>query len=60
MPQLINKKAVRQLLLDIAGRDRAHSFTRVAPSVYDEADSVLINWARRKVQSQPSKGQTVR
>lgn len=55
---LVNKAALRKLLLDVAS-ERYHPFTRVADSVFDEAEGVLRSWARNKVRSLPSKGKTI-
>lgn len=56
----INKKALRMLLLDLAAKNRAHHFSRVAPIVYQQAHAVIVQWAMRKIAEQPSKGKTIK
>jgi hypothetical protein len=58
--RLINRKAVRQFLVDFADKHRAHKFNRVAPEVYDQLEADLRERCRRIVHSQPSKGKTIR
>ena len=58
-PSLVNKAALRKLLLDVAKTERHHPFTRVADSVFDEAEGMIRSWARTKVRSLPSKGKTI-
>lgn len=58
-PSLVNKATLRKFILDAAKTERHHPFTRVADSVYDEAEGLLRSWARNKVRQIPSKGKTV-
>jgi len=58
-PSLVNKATLRKFILDVAKTERHHPFTRVADSVYDEAEGVLRSWARNKVRQIPSKGKTI-
>ena len=57
---LINRKSIRRFLLDYAARSRAHSYTRVAPEVYDRIEAGVREQCRRIVQSQPSAGKTIK
>ena len=57
---LINKQSVRRFLLDYAQRSRAHKFTRVADSVYDQMEAVLRDKCRQLVHAQPSAGRTIK
>lgn len=57
---LINKKNLRETLLQVAQAERAHTYTTVSSSVYHEAQGVLLRWVRAKVAQQPSKGKTIR
>ena len=56
---LINRSHLRSHLLEVCAAKRAHTFTRVGANVYHEADQVLKQWALRKINQQPSKGQTI-
>lgn len=58
-PSMINKAACRKFILDVAKSERHHPFTRVADSVYDEAEGLLRSHFRNKVRSIPSKGKTI-
>lgn len=58
--RLIRKAQVRKYLMDYIARNRARKFSRVAESVYDEADAALRAWCRRKADSLPSIGMTVK
>jgi len=60
MKGLVNKAKARIFILDCAVRTRAHKFTRVAPSVFDQLEAALRDKCRSVVQSQPSKGKTIR
>ena len=60
---LINKTAVREYALDYCKRSprsyvRSH-MTRVSEQLYVEANSMLKEWIRKKVDSQPSTGVTI-
>lgn len=57
--RLINRKHLRELILTYAQHERAHEYTQVAASVFDEAEGVLRQWVIRKIRSQPSKGKTI-
>lgn len=57
---MINKQSVRRFLLDYAERNRAHKFSRVAESVYDQIDAAVREKCRQIVQTQPSAGRTIR
>jgi len=59
MYTLINKKGVRQFLLEHAERNRLHRFTRVADSVYDQVEAAVRDKLRQIVRIQPSKGKTI-
>lgn len=60
MPTLINKSRVRRFILEHAEKSRAHKFTRVAPTVFVQLESVVREKCRQLVHSQPSKGKTIR
>lgn len=60
MSSLINKKHLRQFILDYAERQRPGRFTSVSASVYDEAEAALHKWARSKVDTHPSVGKTIK
>jgi len=60
MTGLINKTKARNFMLECAARARAHKFTRVAPSVYDQLEAFVRDKCRAIVHSQPSKGKTIR
>jgi len=60
MASLINKQKVRRFLLEYAQRNRAHKYTQVATSVYDQVESALREQCRRIVHAQPSKGKTIK
>lgn len=55
---LINKKALRQLALEIA-QDRAHKFTRVGNDFYAVMEATLKSAVRSYVSKLPSKGKTI-
>jgi len=57
---LINKRGIRDFLLEYAVRTRAHKFTRVSPEVYDQISAAIREQCRRIVHAQPSKGQTIK
>ena len=58
--RLINKTHLRKFILAYAGRARSHSFTQVADSVYDDLEATLRKAARQLVDTQPSKGRTIK
>ena len=57
---LINRKAIRRYLLDYAARSRAHTYTRVAPEVYDRVEAGVREQCRKIVHAQPSAGKTIK
>jgi len=57
---LINRKQVRQFLLDYAARSRTHKYTQVAPSAYDQIEAAVRGKCRDIVRAQPSAGRTIR
>ena len=57
---MINRRQVRQFVLDYAGRTRAHPYTQVADSVYDQVEATAREACRNIVRCQPSKGRTIR
>jgi hypothetical protein len=63
IPSLVNRAALRKLLLDIAAEEKGHlpscyHLKRVADSVFDEAEAALRTFARNKVRS-VRKGKTI-
>lgn len=56
---LLNRKAVRQYLLDTAKAHRHQAFTRVSEDALDKAEGALRNWAVQYVKGLPSKGSTI-
>jgi hypothetical protein len=60
MSSLLNKKSVRQYLLDAAKTHRPfHKFTRVSDDTLCQAEGALRKWAVEKVKALPSKGATI-
>lgn len=57
--RLVNRKNVRQFLLDCAEKNRPGRFTRVAPAVFDQIEAALREHCRRIVHAQPSVGKTI-
>jgi hypothetical protein len=58
---LINRAHIRTLALDVAAKHRpAQKFTRVADEFYTRLDAHVRDWVRKEIESQPSKGQTIR
>ena len=57
---LINKQNVRRFLLEHAQNSRAHKFTRVADTIYDQVESAVREKLRQIVHHQPSVGKTIR
>ena len=60
MKSLINKKACRKFLLEYAERSRHHKFTRVSQEAFDFIETALRTDMRHLVDSQPSKGKTIK
>ena len=58
--RLINKQNIRRFLLEHAEQNRAHRFTRVAESIYDQIEIAVREKCRDIVRSQPSAGRTIR
>lgn len=58
--RLVNRKAVRAFLLGYAQRHRAHRFSRVGDSVFDDIEAAVRQKCRAVVDSQPSVGKTIR
>lgn len=57
---LVNRTRVRRFLLEYAQRNRAHRFTRVAEPAFDTIEAAVREKCRQIVNSQPSKGKTIR
>ncbi len=57
---LVNRQAARRFLLEYAQRSRAHRFTRVADSAYDQLELLVRDKCRALVSQQPSCGKTIR
>ena len=57
---LLNRRAIRAFLLEYAGRTRAHKFSRVAESVFDQLESGIRQKCRALVDAQPSAGKTIK
>lgn len=57
---LINRRAVRVFLLGYAQRNRAHRFTRVGDSVFDDIEAAVRQKCRTIVDTQPSAGKTIK
>ena len=57
---LINKKAVKQYVLERAQQTRHHKFTRVSSSYYDYIEGVLRAAIRENIKQQPSMGKTLK
>ena len=55
MAVLINAKATRQLLLDVAKNERHHAFTRVSKSTVEDLDARFRNLCVQHVQSMLTK-----
>jgi hypothetical protein len=58
--QFLNAKAVRQYALDWAEKNKFHKYERVAPEFITRIDGIVRNAIASAVQSQPSKGKTIR
>ena len=59
MSPLVSKSRLRRLLLDLSNSERQGKFTRVAPEMYDRAESLVRQWAASQVKQQPSSGKTI-
>lgn len=57
---LVNKAHIRKFALEYAERTRHKKFTQVSASVYDAVEAKIRDYLRALVDSQPSKGQTIR
>ena len=57
---LVNRRCVRQFLLEYAERNRSHRFTRVANTVFDQIEAAVRERCRGIVHNQPSAGRTIR
>jgi len=57
---LLNRQNLRAWILYCAKEERAHEYTQVASSVFNEAEGILRRWAYNKVRQQPSKGKTIK
>ncbi|MDA0232561.1 MAG: hypothetical protein O3C69_03645 [Chloroflexi bacterium] len=57
---LINRQNVRRFVLEFAERSRAHKFTQVAESVYEQVEAAVREKCRGIVRQQPSVGKTIR
>ncbi len=57
---MINKQNVRRFIMEYAGRSRAHLYTQVAATVYDQIEATMREQCRRIVNRQPSAGRTIR
>ena len=58
--QFLNAKAVRQFALDYAAANKHHKFERVAPEFLSRIVGLVRKAVAGAVQSQPSKGKTIR
>ena len=56
---LLNKKAVKTFALSI-GQERYHKFTRVSAELFVEVESVVREYLKRKIESLPSVGKTIK
>ena len=56
----INAQQVRQLALDLAAKERAHRFERVSADFLDAINAEVVNLVRKRVQSHPSVGKTLK
>lgn len=55
----INEKAVREFLLEHAGKTRAHKYTRVSEQTMIEISEMVRRYCIHRVASLPSKGKTI-
>ena len=60
MGSYINKTWCRKFMLEYAERSRHHEFKRVAAEAFDDLEAKLRDYMRSKVDSQPSKGKTIK
>lgn len=56
---LINRTAVKTLLLEHAKATKFHKFTRVSSNTLNDANEVLRQWCVNRVRSLPSVGKTI-
>ena len=56
---LINKAKVKQVALELAA-SRAHKFTRVSATLYEEVESVVRRFLEDKIKGLPSAGKTIK
>jgi len=47
-------------MLDYAKATRAHGFTCIAASVFNEADAANKRWMKSKIDGHPSRGKTIK
>jgi hypothetical protein len=59
MSALTSPSKVRRYLLDTAGKQRAHKFTRVSQETLEKIESATRQACLAHIQSAPSKGQTL-
>lgn len=57
---LINKSNCKKFILDFAEREKFHKFTRVSADCWPHLEAKLRAHLRNLVNSQPSKGKTVK
>jgi hypothetical protein len=57
---LLNRQNIRRFLLDCAERTRAHRYTRVAESAFDQVEAAVRERCRQIVHAQPSAGKTIK
>ena len=57
---MIHPQQVRRFILDYAERTRAHRYTQVSQTVYDQVEAAVRQTCRNIVRSQPSAGRTIR
>jgi len=57
---LLCRSTVRRFLLEYAGRTRHHKFTRVSGEAFDTLESRTRDNCRKLVDSQASKGATIK
>lgn len=56
---VIDKKALRAVLLRFSEKYRGGKFTRVANNVYEDAEAHMRIWAQQYVRTHPSVGKTL-
>jgi len=57
---LVNRRLAKAWMLEFADRNRTHKFTRVSPEVFDRIEGRVREFMRHIVDSQPSKGKTIK